>query len=246
MLGAGGVVSCRSLRAVRLGCALPACALESRVFSSLVAEVAAATTRRNFAPSVSSLLRRRVFGVEGRRQDFPVSGIVQEKATSSRGWRSDGGGLDGDFVLWLRCRTDARSGVDVEPRSMYRSDGGAGSCPCSKAKPVLVVSFLVGFTWCSRLSLDEVLAVDGSRCRCRCLFIDMRSRLTSGGSCGFKNFMVEVFSVLWTAGWLGVVFGEVFVSELAVCACVAAGWDGAQFLFLLFVGGCAVLLSVYL
>lgn len=40
---------------------------------------------------------------------------------SYQGWRDGGNGLDVDFVLGLRRRIDACSGVDVELWSLYRS-----------------------------------------------------------------------------------------------------------------------------
>lgn len=46
-----------------------------------------------------------------------------------RGCRSGGGDLVADFVLWLRRRGDASSGVVAGPRSLYRSVWPAGVVP---------------------------------------------------------------------------------------------------------------------
>lgn len=42
--------------------------------------------------------------------------------SAGRGWCSGGGDLEEDFVPWLRRRGDACSGVDAEPRGLYRSE----------------------------------------------------------------------------------------------------------------------------
>jgi hypothetical protein len=56
--------------------------------------------------------------------------------SSNRGWRGGGGGdPDVDFVLWLRRRGGARSGVPVEPRSLYRSGASATLHPQLQALP---------------------------------------------------------------------------------------------------------------
>ena len=55
------------------------------------------------------------------------------RSLSNRSWSSGGSGFEVVFVLWLRRRGDARSGVDVEPRSLFdgakmEGDGGPGGC----------------------------------------------------------------------------------------------------------------------
>lgn len=110
---AAAVDSCRSVRPVRLG-----------LLAWRVRWRASVLRGRRLASDVTAL--RWSFASD----PFFVACLVAAVGGSgcwsfSRGCRGGGGDLDGNFVLWLRRRADARSGVVVEPRSMYRSAASA-------------------------------------------------------------------------------------------------------------------------
>lgn len=117
-------------------------------------------------------------------------------------------------------------------RSLF---GVAGLCPFRKLE--LVVFFLSGRARRALLSLVVVFVVVGLRCRCRGSFIDFRSRLALGGSCGSK-LLLEVLCVLRAAWRLGVLSGKGLVFELVACCCVCSGVGlvGDQLGLFLFLG----------